>query len=268
MNVLYRAASPSDHPQLISLWEKVFEEPREAVELFFERNLSIHGYLAQYDNSPIAAVYLTDATLNGQQAHYLCGAATLPEFRCRGVMSELIEYALNDAKSRGDSYSLLFPANEGLYRFYERLSYRAVCQNAVLRLSRGELAADSAEPKSTTDAPDYEAMQRACLKDDFLLQNNNFISFAIEYYRFYGTHTIATPRCLAFWEEENGIADVFYSIYYDIKELKYLLLRHSTAREFVFHGKNGEPRSRSGMLRVLTSSDGEYPRPYIGITLQ
>ena len=38
MSVLYRAASPSDHPQLISLWEKVFEEPREAVELFFERN--------------------------------------------------------------------------------------------------------------------------------------------------------------------------------------------------------------------------------------
>ena len=267
MSIQYRAAVPSDYANLTALWSVVFNEPQEAVALFFNRNLSLHAYMAQRNGAPVAAVYLTDATLNGEPAHYLCGAATLPAFRGRGIMSRLIAFALNDARSRGDCYSLLYPANEGLYRFYERLGYHANCGTSALRLSRAAMEADAAAPLATVAAPDYEAMQRACFHDNFLLQNNNFMRFAIDYYRFYGTQVLSTSRCLALWEEENETATVFYSIYYDFKELKYLLLQHSGAPEFVFLGKNGEPLPHGGMLKALHDS-GPLPRPYIGITLQ
>ena len=131
----FRQTAARDVPQLSDLWLACFEDTPQAVKLFFERNKSdLHGYAATEDGAVIAAVYLIDCTLNGRQAHYLCGAATLPSHRKRGVMSALIDYALGDAAARGDSFSVLLPANDGLYRFYARLGYQKGCTAHALTL--------------------------------------------------------------------------------------------------------------------------------------
>lgn len=70
---------------------------------------------------------LVKGTLNGEKSHYLCGASTDESFRGNGIMSRLIDFALDDAKNNGDVYSLLFPANDGLYGFYTKLGYAPSC---------------------------------------------------------------------------------------------------------------------------------------------
>lgn len=72
----------------------------------------------------------------GKNVRCLCETATLSEFRKRGIMSALIEYSLNDAKSGGDIYAVLLPANEGLYRYYASLGYRTECAVSVAKFSR------------------------------------------------------------------------------------------------------------------------------------
>lgn len=263
--MIYRQMNARDIPALSELWLSCFEESREAVELFFKRNLSYtHGYLAGYENRPVAALYLIDCTLCGKKAHYLCGAATLPEYRGKGIMSALVEFALSDAKLRGDSFSTLMPADDGLYRFYSRLSYSPNGSAASVKLS--------AEQNETAQGkPDIEQLQTTCYKDNFLLWNKQFVDFAARYYSCYGTRVLKSRNVLAFCEQDGEHADVFYAVYNDIKELKALLFQNGV-RQFRLIGgaenplfQNAEP-FRCGMIRALNNA----PLPnhfYIGITL-
>ena len=107
MNV-YRACTDRDLPALQAIWLTCFDEREDAAELFLRRNLlTCHAYGCETDSDLVAAVYLIDCTLGGAKAHYLCGAATLPAYRNRGIMAALIGHALKDAADRGDRYSLL-----------------------------------------------------------------------------------------------------------------------------------------------------------------
>ena len=263
--MIYRQMNARDLPALTELWLTCFDESREAVELFFKRNLSdTHGYLAEHENQIVAALYLIDCTLCGKKAHYLCGAATLPAYRGKGIMSALVEFALDDAKKRGDSFSALLPADDGLYNFYARLGYVPIGSAACVSLNaeKGEV---------TKGEPDFERLQTACYHDNFLLWNKEYIAFAEKYYSCYGTRVFKSRNALAFCEQDGEDAGVFYAVYNDIKELKTLLYQNGI-RQFRLTGggenplfQGAEPK-RCGMLRVLDGS----PAPehfYIGITL-
>ena len=262
-----RAIRQSDLPCLAALWLRCFEEKEEAVNLFFERNLLYtHAYLAEEDGAVIAAVYLIGCQLGGKPSHYLCGAATDPAYRRRGVMSALIDFALRDAVDRGDCYSVLLPANEGLYRFYARLGYAdggAVCSKAY-----------TAQPSKEqfADAPGTEALQRRCGGDKFLLWNNDNIQFAIEYYACYGAQVLRTDRLLALYEQDGDRAEVFYALYQHLEELKDLLYRRGV-RRFTLTGSAGNPDLQGceplvcGMVKPLQPDLPEQRGVYIGLTL-
>ena len=272
MTAEYRKAGIGDINELKKLWLTCFEDSEEAVGIFFERNKNTyHAYVAVIDGKIISALYLIDCKLGGECAHYLCGAATLPEYRKRGIMSALIEYSLNDAKSRGDRYSVLLPANAWLYRFYGSHGYRTVCSVSRAEVRRYELEADCGEI-TKTESPDFEKIQSGFKKNNFLYWNNNFLRFAIDYYACYGVKTVFSQNVVAIFEEENGVCNVFYTAYNDLKELETLLLNNSGAKRFVIFGKCGEgffnnsKKEKYGMARALSSK----PLPndiYIGITL-
>ena len=274
-----RKANESDLRELKKLWLRCFDDSEKAVELFFERNKNIcNAYLAAEGEKTAAAVYFINCALNGKKAHYLCGAATLPEFRKRGIMSRLIEYALNDAESRGDVFSVLLPANRELYDFYGRLGYKPCCSVCGAVFDRSELESDCADELKAAESSDFERIQLECRKNNFLLQNNNFIGFAKEYYSCYGVRTAESQNALAFFEEENGVCTVFYTIYNDIKELKTLLLKSSSAKSFVIFGKSGEDIFNNsnkeikpkihGMAKALKPNEPLPDDIYIGITME
>ena len=274
MNEIFRTAENFDTDKLKSLWLLCFDDLPEAAELFFERNKNTyHAYISEIDGKLVSALYLIDCKLGGENAHYLCGAATLPEFRKRGIMGRLIEYSLNDAKRRGDRYSVLLPASESLYRFYSGHGYRTCCSICRTVISRAELERDCSGCVNAVDSADFEQIQKGFKKDNFLFWNNNYIRFAVDYYACYGVKTVLSQNALAVFEEEDSVCTVIYSIYNDIKELKTLLINNSAAKKFVITGKSGEKlfnnskKEKCGMARALTAK----PLPndiYIGITLE
>ena len=283
MTAELRKAEAGDIIELKNLWMSCFDDSEKATELFFERNKNTyHAYAAILDGKIVSALYLIDCRLGEENAHYLCGAATLPEYRKRGIMGELIEYSLNDAKSRGDRFSVLLPANVGLYRYYSALGYRTSCAVSVARITREQLSGiehqmlDSPSAGRSRPTPtkilELENIQSGFKKDNFLYWNNNYIRFAIDYYACYGVKTVFSKNALAVFEEENGVCNVFYTIYNDLKELKILLLNNTKAEHFDIIGKCGEEffynskKEKYGMARALSSK----PLPndiYIGITL-
>ena len=264
--IVNREISRSDIPALTQLWIECFEEKREAAELFFERNMSYtHGCLAQDGGKIIAAVYLISRTLCGGQAHYLCGAATLPQYRGRGVMSSLMRFALRGAAERGDLWSVLLPAGEGLYGFYKRFGYAEGCSECEITLGCG------APGNISEGEPDLERLQAACFKNNFLYWNNDYIRFAEKYYSCYGVSSAKGKNVFALYERSGDYAEVFYAIYNDIKELKSHLSAEGI-RRFTLKGAAGSPLfegckpEKRGM--ILPLSDKKPPeRTYIGITL-
>ncbi len=273
MKIEHKRFKGGDYSELKRLWLSVFDENEEALELFFKRNKSsFNPYCATDNGKIISALYLLPCTLNGEKAHYLCAAATAHEYRRRGIMSRLIDFALDDAKKRGDVFSVLFPADqsESLYRFYGRLGYAASCTAATKAMTRAELEACT---QDGFGEPDYEGLQRLCFRDNFLLWNNDFISFASEYYRVYNIRSVSCETAFALFDEGGKTAGVFYSAYSDFGCLCRLLLDNSAAQSFVFTLKSDSPLltnekpGRYGMIKALDKSKKTPNNIYIGITL-
>lgn len=264
-------------PILKNLWLDSFGEKSEAVDLFFNQCIDFTTiYTASIEEKTVAMLFLVHSTLNGKNAHYLCSAATSIEYRNLGIMGKLIEFALEDSRKNGDVYSLLFPANDTLYSYYERFGYKPLCTVKKAVFSREELRQFSLNNQinSTNETSyNYEELQKVCLKDNFLLQNNNFISFASDYYSLYDCKTVKSNNCFALVEEENGIAEVFYSIYESLGSLAQALLKNTTAKLFEFTVKaddklyNNYKNEKYGMIKSLDNNEKIPENTYIGITL-
>ena len=264
-------------PLLKKLWLDCFEEKSEAVDLFFNRCLDFTSiYTASIEDKPVAMLYLVHSTLNDKKAHYLCCAATSLDYRNLGIMGRLIEYALKDSSKNGDVYSLLLPANEKLYGYYERFGYKPLCTARKAVFTREELirfAENNQSKRTSVNSYNYEELQRLCLKDNFLLQNNNFISFASAYYSLYDCKTVKSENCFALFEEENGTAKVFYSIYDSFYTLAEILINNSNAKRFVFTGKADDKlyknsiNEKYGMIKSIKNNEKIPEYTYIGITL-
>lgn len=116
-------------PQLENIWKRCFSDTEEGRKFVFDSIYPASRCFCCFCGDVCsAALYLIDGEIkdeNGifRKAHYLFGAATLPEYRKSGIMSSLIEYALSESMKEGDKASILLPANEGLYSYYEKLGY-------------------------------------------------------------------------------------------------------------------------------------------------
>lgn len=263
----YRPCTDRDLPDLKRLWLSCFEEREDAAALFFQDVFpTCHAYACEADGRPVSALYLIDCFSGGERAHYLCGAATLPPYRGRGMMSSLITYALQDAARRGDRYSLLYPASERLYGFYERLGYLPSC------------AAESAVLSTETDrkprggCADLQTLQAACADDRSLIWRPDLIRFAASYYGCYGAETAQDADAFAIFQRDGDLAEVIYTVYRELDALK-ALLQAKKLRRFRMTAPaksplpGGELIKPSGMIRSLC---GKKPpeNVFIGITLQ
>lgn len=285
MNLKFEKNNYEYIPQLKRLWMDTFNEEEQAVDLFFDRcKTFVSFYTASVDRKPVSMVFLVHSTLNGKKAHYLCSAATSKEYRGRGIMSSLIEYALEDARSKGECYSLLFPADNGLYDYYKRFGYLPNCTARKTIFSRQELEKIAQNKSSSQDDLrnySFEELQRLLFKNNFLLQNNEFVSFAIEYYSLYDCKAIKSKNCCALISEQSGCADVFYSLYSSFSTLAKMVLENCSADTFVFTQKTDCENTdlatqkdsgiknieKYGMIKSLCDKNKTPQDVFIGITL-
>ena len=83
------------------------------------------------EKDPVLAPY---SELEEDGSYYVCGVALFPEHRDRGLGTQLMALAEEHARRRGlDSLSLIvFEANEGAKRLYDRLGYAEVARAEVV----------------------------------------------------------------------------------------------------------------------------------------
>lgn len=110
------------------IWKSVFGDTDYYVELFFEYNFSAERALICIENStPVSMLYFPQYYVRFfdkiVKSGYICGAATLPEYRGQGIMSEMLYAAFDKMSVMGDTISVLIPASDSLYGYYSRFGY-------------------------------------------------------------------------------------------------------------------------------------------------
>ncbi len=131
-------------PQLKNLWQTVFGDTDDVIDFFFEHNVSLdNAYVYMADGKCVSAFYLIEAPVKegseNKKAMYLYAAATLPEYRKRGIMAEMINYAVNRLEMAGYDYLYLYPANEKLYSYYEKAGFEAVFKCGIYHINSNEI---------------------------------------------------------------------------------------------------------------------------------
>lgn len=280
--------------ELSLLWQEAFGDRKRIPDFFLNNIFSPRDCLVFRIGKEIAAaVYLLPASVlrNGRtvQAHYIFAAATAQKFRSRGYMSALLAYAAIAGAERGDRFSVVLPAGDGLYQFYEEAGYTDFFQMRCVKINREELSAIAGgyEKRGTT-LPDFTALNRfraGCLSfsDGSVLWDNRMFRLSVSMNQIYGDRFFCVfgknGPAYALCRTENTLCTVLESFASDgaFPEFSSALLHESHASEFLFRlplsdtrfQEQGNPQ-RFGMIKPLDGRSLEKfsPQgPYLGLAM-
>lgn len=118
----------NDISALKSMWKDIFGDTEEYIELFFSRVVALENILVVKNNENVLAMVFYPeyiCKLGGRQTKcgYICGAATLPQFRGQGIMGKLLREAVEDMKNKGYGACVLIPAGKSLFEYYGRFGF-------------------------------------------------------------------------------------------------------------------------------------------------
>lgn len=188
--------------ELTNIWKECFQEPARPARYFLNNYFRPENALVyQLDGKIAAVVYLLPAQLakgNGSvQAHYIYAAATLPEYRSRGYMGALLHAAERAGEARKDCYSIVLPADSGLYPLYEKSGYTPYFQIKTAAVSLSSLC-DLAQGGSVQTAlftwSQLNALRRKYLvgTDGSVLWSDEAFSFAVGMGKVYGDRLVCS----------------------------------------------------------------------------
>lgn len=126
------------------IWKETFGDSTRYIDLIYDNYYSPEFCRAIYREGNIASAltgipYLFGTRDSGKNLKglYLCGLATRPEFRRRGLMESLLEEVERQASLKGADFTFLIPADNHLREYYARLGYHSIMNRGGLKIDRG-----------------------------------------------------------------------------------------------------------------------------------
>lgn len=134
--------------EIASLWLDTFQDDPRYVDLIFDNYFDTALKEVHLDDDRLIASLLgipyLFASADGHllRGLYLCGLATRPQYRGRGIMSSLIEQINAQALSKGFDFTFLIPADSGLARYYAVRQYRGSFWRHILHIGHDSSQSD------------------------------------------------------------------------------------------------------------------------------
>lgn len=172
---------------LKEIWQRAFGDSDEYISLFFTYAYDNAETFAEFDGEKIVSVlYLLSCEIRvGDKLYkgrYLYAAATMPEYRSRGIMSRLIREAQSHAEKQALDFIALVPGQESLYDYYRRFSFES-----TMFKSKGVLEG-TAQGDCPSDELTFDEVynRRKNIPGDLLMPCYSFFSYALHCLSFYG----------------------------------------------------------------------------------
>ena len=129
---MIRSATKQDISDIRHIYRKCFDASDEYID-FFLKNAHGHTLVYEQEGKAISVVqtmsisYISSSRTRGHRdSHagvYICGLATLPEYRSRGYAKSLIACIRNNAKRHGWKFMMVHPSNADIVSFYDKIGF-------------------------------------------------------------------------------------------------------------------------------------------------
>lgn len=193
VHIMYRPATKSDLPGIMTLWQEAFGDSPEAVSYFFKSFPNCVSYVAEDGGSIVSMVHALPQLFSPDiPAAYLYAVATRRSHRGQGLCRNLMAFAETDLKARGFRCCVLAPAELGLFDYYEQLGYQTA-------FTRRRVPFPGGTPISLSE---YLALRERLLPEPHMVYDRAVLAYAANVYglTFYRTAAgiaAAAPRYTA-----------------------------------------------------------------------
>lgn len=207
---MIRLSDVTDRESLIILWQEAFGDSREAVEIFLDKRcLTQNTLVADVDGKIASMLFLLEGKIKAKdkilKAYYLYAAATLKEFRGKGIMAQMLCEAEKLAQSRGIDLICLKPAEKSLYGFYKKHGYKTVFATKNVSV-KADLNASSVFNGNCSDV--FSARESVFADTDRFIWNKSAIEFAISQHKYYGGKVFETREGYCLYSMNDNACSV------------------------------------------------------------
>lgn len=171
-------------PLVGQMWKTCFGDSDEAIELFFSKKYRPQNTLLYFERGkPVASLQMIPYTMTffGEiiDFYYLAGLCTLPQYRSKGYMAQLMVHAHCVMAERSIPLSILIPAGEDLFSYYHKFGYERAFTKGTEPLYP---LVDILAKHSTLQSAYLEFKERYC-SGDFTVQKtfDDFIAIVDDY---------------------------------------------------------------------------------------
>lgn len=272
----YTTGTLRDLNSLKKLWISAFNDSAKGFRTFIKCNKNnLRIYTARNSGTVVAMLFHIPCNVKGDKAHYLYGAATDEKFRKRGIMKNLIEFSLDDAKNQGEKFSFLYPADDHLYGYYKRCGYERRCFRKEKEISRDALM-HIAEYNGfcvSMTLFDIGKLRQNSIKGNVVCFDKDYVKYSVSYTKNYGGYVVCSSKGYAMVQQDEYKECVVSEIFAEEDDMYPLLgeiLKYSKAEKFVFNYApsvnifDDEDIVPDGMVKFL--SDIKLSEAYIGLT--
>lgn len=187
----------ADTPALRQLWIEAFGDPPEAVAAFFRTGFSPERSLCIWEGeTPQAMLYWFDCLWQQKKIAYIYAVAVAGVCRGQGLSRALMEETHRLLESEGYAGGILVPADEGLFRLYEKLGYRACCP-----MTRQTVNAEGLCCVTPISPEEYARLRQTLLPENGVLQD----PVALAFYGTYGSFYRSGSSIFCAAREENTL---------------------------------------------------------------
>lgn len=126
-------------PLVRQMWKTCFGDADDFLDILFKYKYKNENTLIYFEgDEAVASLQMLPYTITfyGREIPfaYLAGLCTLPEYRRKGYMDQLIHKAHSVIAGRRIPLSILVPADDWLYGFYEKYGYETVFEKGTVPL--------------------------------------------------------------------------------------------------------------------------------------
>ena len=122
-------AKEAQRQDIINIWQTSFpDDSKEFVDMYFAEKYKKENTLVYlFDNKLVSCLQMLPYSImfynNTCKTSYISGAATLPDYKNRGIMGKLLSQSFLEMKKRGDIFTILIPQELWLVEFYQKYGY-------------------------------------------------------------------------------------------------------------------------------------------------
>ena len=118
-----RFSTPYDIPKIRHIMSAVFGDSSFYLDLLFKIKYDNNVVVCEIEGEVVASAFLLPSLMEQQPCTYVYGCATLPPFRGKGIMKQILDYSYQHVCSQNQCGLFLVPATEDLALYYKRLGY-------------------------------------------------------------------------------------------------------------------------------------------------